>query len=260
MRRPIFIATFVLTAALSVGWAQRGMRSGGAPARSGFSSRGPMMGAAPARFGSAPARFGGAPGTSTRFGGGMQFAGGFHAPQHGPNRFHPHPTSNHVHHHHGFNFVPAVNFRYRYPLYYGGYSSPWYWDWGSSYDSYESSQNDYAQRQMLRQIDDLSQEVQRLRQEQEYSGLTASSAAPPSPMPTPAPQATVEPPKIDSGLPVVLVFFDQKIQEIKNYAVINEMLVVFDGTRTRKIPLRDVDLAATMKLNDERGVDFQIPN
>jgi hypothetical protein len=46
------------------------------------------------------------------------------------------------------------------------------------------------------------------------------------------------------------VFFDKKIQEIKNYAVMNEMLVVFDGTRTRKIPLRDVDLAANMKLND----------
>jgi len=189
----------------------------------------------------------------------MQFAGGFHAPHHGPNQFHPHPTSNHGHHHHGFNFVPAVNFYYRYPLYYGGYYSPWYWDWwGSSGDSYGSSQNEYAQGQMLRQIDDLSQEVQRLRQEQEY-GQTASVTAPTA-APPPPPQATVEPPKFDSGLPVVLVFFDKKIQEIKNYAVMNEMLVVFDGTRTRKIPLRDVDLAATMKLNDERGVDFQIPN
>lgn len=114
---------------------------------------------------------------------------------------------------------------------------------------------------MLGQIDDLSQEVQRLRQEKESSQTASALAATPAPRPTPVPpQASVEPPKIDSGLPVVLVFFDKKIQEIKNYAVMNEMLVVFDGTRTRKIPLRDVDLAATMKLNDERGVDFQIPN
>jgi hypothetical protein len=112
---------------------------------------------------------------------------------------------------------------------------------------------------MLRQIDELSQEVQRLRQEQEYS---SSAAAVPAPTPSPAPTAmpSAEAPKVDSGLPVVLVFFDKKIQEVKNYAVMNEMLVVFDGVRTRKIPLRDVDLAATMKLNDERGVDFQIPN
>lgn len=111
---------------------------------------------------------------------------------------------------------------------------------------------------MLRQIDGLSQEVQRLRQEQEYTQVPASAT--PAPTPVSAPQASAEAPRIDSGLPVVLVFFDQKIQEVKNYAVMNEMLVVFDGTRTRKIPLRDVDLAATMKLNDERGVDFQIPN
>jgi len=167
-------------------------------------------------------------------------------------------VSNHGHHH-GFNFVPGLNLRFRYPLYYGGYYSPWYGDWyGSSYDSYDSSQNDYAQSQMLRQIDELSQEVQRLREEQEYSQVAAASV--PAPPLAPAPQQSAEQAKIDTGLPVVLVLFDKKIQEIKNYAVIDEMLVVFDGTRTTKIPLRDVDLAATMKLNDERGVDFQIPN
>jgi hypothetical protein len=245
MRRPVFLATFVLTAALSVGWAQRsGMRGGGGPAHSGFGSRGTMVHSAPARFGHGPSR-------------GGQFAGGFHGPNRGPNRFHPRPVSNRGHHH-GFNFVPGLNLRHRSPLYYGGYYSPWYWDWyGSSYDSYDSSQNDYAQTQMLRQIDDLSQEVQRLRQEQEYSEQTAGSVPPAS---APAPQPSAEPAKIDTGLPVVLVFFDKKIQEVKNYAVMNEMLVVFDGSRTTKIPLRDLDLAATMKLNDERGVDFQIPN
>jgi hypothetical protein len=153
-----------------------------------------------------------------------------------------------------------VNARFRYPLYYGGLYSPWYGDWwGSSYDSYDWSHNDYAQRQMLQQIDDLSQEVQRLRQEQEYSQV-AAAAVPAAPVPAPAPEPTAEAARTDSGLPIVLVFFDKKIQEIKNYAVMNEMLVVFDGRRTTRILLRDVDLAATMKLNDERGVDFQIPN
>jgi hypothetical protein len=227
-----------------MGWAQRsGMRGGGGPAHSSFGSRGTMMHSGPARFSHGPSR-------------GGQFAGGFHAPNRGPNRFHPHPVSN-QRHHHGFNFVPGVNLRSRYPLYYGGYYSPWYSDWnGSSYDSYDSSQNDYVQTQMARQIDELSQEVQRLRQDQEYGQQTPVAV----PAPVPVPQQSAGAPKVDSGLPVVLVFFDKKIQEIKNYAVMNEMLVVFDGTRTRKIPLRDVDLAATMKLNDERGVDFQIPN
>jgi hypothetical protein len=240
MRRPVLIVTFVLTAALAMGWAQRsGMRGGGSPVRMGFSSNGAMH----AGFGHAPGR-------------GGQFSSGFHQPPHGgPNHFHPHPMSGHTHH--GFNFVPAVNWRYRYPRYYGGFYSPWYWN-GASYDSYDSSQDDYAERQMLRQIDELSQEVQRLRRDQEYSQSMPALVSAPAPVPAPRPSA--EPAKVDSGLPVVLVFFDKKIQEIKNYAVMNEMLVVFDGPRTKKIPLRDLDLAATMKLNDERGVDFQLPD
>jgi len=35
---------------------------------------------------------------------------------------------------------------------------------------------------------------------------------------------------------------------------------VLDGSRRTKYPLADIDLAATMKLNDERGVDFEVPN
>lgn len=143
---------------------------------------------------------------------------------------------------------------YGYPGYYGGYYSPYYWDWyGSSYDSSES---DYVQQQTARQIDDLSAEVQRLREEREYSQPREGYPQPPM-------AAVPRPPtdtKFDSDLPIVLVFLDKRIQEIKNYAVMNETLVVFDGTRSKRIPLADVDLAATMKLNDERGVDFQIPN
>jgi hypothetical protein len=58
----------------------------------------------------------------------------------------------------------------------------------------------------------------------------------------------------------VLVFLDRHIQEVKNYAVAHEMLIVLDGGRRTKYPLADIDLAATMKLNDERGVDFEVPN
>ena len=192
--------------------------------------------------------FGPAPGR------GVRFANGSHPPNRGPNRFRPQPGPGHGRHR-GFNFVPDRNTRYRYPLYYGGYYSPWYWDWyGSSYDSQDSSDSDYSQLQMSRQIDELSQEVQRLREQQEYS------QAWPAPAPSSPPGRGSVGAKVDAGLPIVLVFLDKRIQEIKNYAVINETLMVFDGQRTKKIALADLDLAATMKLNDERGVDFQIPN
>ena len=110
----------------------------------------------------------------------------------------------------------------------------------------------------MRQIDDLSQEVQRLRleHEQEREERETSEVRPPAP---PAP-ARPEPAKAQTSadLPVILVYMDKHIEEVKNYAVVGETLWAF-GDRTKKIPLMDIDLAATGKLNDERGVDFQVP-
>lgn len=58
----------------------------------------------------------------------------------------------------------------------------------------------------------------------------------------------------------VLVFRDQRKQEIQNYAIVGETLWNFSGQRTQKIPLSDLDLAATTKANEDRGVDFRVPN
>jgi hypothetical protein len=169
---------------------------------------------------------------------------------HGPGAFHP-P-------HRGPVFVPGINgrrFGYRnFHPYYGWYPSYAYyggpfWDWQDS--SYDSRFNDdsNARYQTASEINRLSDEVQQLREEREYSQAAVQPAA--------VPQAPVQ---AKEDLPVVVVFLDRHIQEVKNYAVANEMLVVLDGSRRTKYPLADIDLAATMKLNDERGVDFEIPN
>ena len=234
MRRLSFPAAFLLVVFCSAfGWAQRGgMRGGMSGAHSG-GFRGGMHAAGPTRFA-------GVSHTGTRFG--TSFRGehvrnnGFHL-RIGNTRF--------FRNRYGYS-------NYGYP--YFGYYSPFAWDWWGS--NYDSSNDDYAQQQMSRQIDDLSQEVQRLREdreEREYPRETASASVPRPPV-----EATLEKPNTD--LPIVLVFLDKHIQEIKNYAVINETLLVYDGPRTHKIPLMDIDLAATLKLNDERGVAFPIPN
>jgi hypothetical protein len=135
-----------------------------------------------------------------------------------------------------------------YPYYYGWYGGPFGWD--SENWSYDSRDNGYdARYQTAAEINRLAEEVQELREEREYAQAS----------PAPAPQPRTEA-KLVEDLPVVLVFLDKRIQEVKSYAVANEMLVVLDGNRTKKFPLADIDLAATMKLNDERGVDFQVPN
>ena len=57
----------------------------------------------------------------------------------------------------------------------------------------------------------------------------------------------------------VLVFRDKREQEVQNYVIMGRTLWSFALQRTQKIPLADLDLAATAKANDDRGVDFRVP-
>ncbi|MGA7559473.1 MAG: hypothetical protein WCF61_06520 [Terriglobales bacterium] len=57
----------------------------------------------------------------------------------------------------------------------------------------------------------------------------------------------------------VLVFKDGHQSDVLNYAIVGDTLFDFAEGRTHKIPLGDLDLKATQKANDDRGVDFQIP-
>lgn len=59
--------------------------------------------------------------------------------------------------------------------------------------------------------------------------------------------------------PTVLVFKDGHRAEVFNYAVVGDTLFDFAPDRTHKIQLADLDLRATQKANEDRGVDFQIP-
>ena len=58
--------------------------------------------------------------------------------------------------------------------------------------------------------------------------------------------------------PSVLVFRDGHQQEISNYAIMGQNVYVFDKG-SRKVALADLDLPATVKANDERGLEFNIP-
>lgn len=56
----------------------------------------------------------------------------------------------------------------------------------------------------------------------------------------------------------LLVFRDGHQQEVNNYAIMGQTVYVFDA-RTQKIALGDLDVPATIKANDDRGVEFQLP-
>ena len=57
----------------------------------------------------------------------------------------------------------------------------------------------------------------------------------------------------------VLIFRDQHQKEIQNYAIVGQTLWNFAPQHPEKIPLSDLDLAATAKANDERGLTFRVP-
>ncbi|MGA2904790.1 MAG: hypothetical protein ABSD98_13225 [Candidatus Korobacteraceae bacterium] len=81
----------------------------------------------------------------------------------------------------------------------------------------------------------------------------AYAPAGPAPEPPAPPPADVKP-----GDPTVLVFRNGHQQEVTNYAIMGDSLYVFDQGR-KKIALADLDIPATVKANDDRGVEFRMP-
>jgi hypothetical protein len=144
----------------------------------------------------------------------------------------------------------GYGYGYGYPWVYGGYYDPyWWWDSGSTYDD-DTNQNLAVASEMNRQS---LEEQQMLRQEQADGDQDAYAR------PVPARPAQRE----ADGAPVlpdtVLVFRDQHKQEIGNYAIVGQTLWNFSPQRTEKIPLSALDLPATTKANDDRGLTFRVP-
>jgi len=57
----------------------------------------------------------------------------------------------------------------------------------------------------------------------------------------------------------VLVYKDGHQSEVVNYAIVGETLYELSDGRAKKVALAELDLSATEKQNDERGVDFRVP-
>lgn len=57
----------------------------------------------------------------------------------------------------------------------------------------------------------------------------------------------------------VLVFRDGHSVEVKNYAIVGDTIYDFSQGSRHKIAIADLDLTATEKENDARGLDFRLP-
>jgi hypothetical protein len=69
-----------------------------------------------------------------------------------------------------------------------------------------------------------------------------------------APEAEAE-----ESIPTVLVFKDGHQLEVENYAIVGSTLYDLTEGHRRKVALSDLDLTATSKQNDDRGIDFRLP-
>ena len=134
--------------------------------------------------------------------------------------------------------------RFGYPWGYSGFYDPyWWWDSGSSYDEDRAREMDQANQMNAQSLDE-----QRSRGDQNPDGYARRDAQP------------REQARAEAAEPAtVLVFRDKRKQEVQNYAIVGQTLWSFSGPRTQKIPISELDLAATAKANDERGVDFKVP-
>jgi len=235
--------------------------------------RGGHMGGARGGFGAGRGGFGGARGLSgSRIGGG-HFSGGmrggfsrnFHSPvaargfhsrgfSRGPylhNRFHRGFRT------HGFrNNCFGWGCRGSYGYLGWGYYDPWLWDWWNDDYAYDDDYN--RNLAMANQIDRKSLTEQRLLRQEEAEGDQDSYA--PRSYTRPNSGAKVEQQQSNAVVsPTVLIFRDQHQKEIRNYAIVGDTLWNFAPERREKIPLANLDLAATVKANDDRGVTFRVP-
>jgi hypothetical protein len=257
MRRLVSIAAFALALTVPV-WAQRGggMHGGGFAGRGGGS-----MGSAHL---SGARSFGG------MHSGGMRSAAGFSS---GFNRgstpgstpkggFHGHSNhSGNVVHHSGN--VVLHNSCFGVACRNWGWGSAWWgwgwnpWLWSSWYDEDRRFDEDYyrqyeiadrwnqqslAEQQMMRQEEaDGDQDAYAPRSSNRRSS-NENASQPPEPVPA-----------------TILVFRDRHQQEVSNYAIVGQTLWSFSEQKTQSIPLSDLDIAATEKANDDRGVVFRVP-
>jgi hypothetical protein len=76
----------------------------------------------------------------------------------------------------------------------------------------------------------------------------------------PAPNQAAPAPAEERMAPaIVLIYKDGHEREVQNYAIMGNYVYDIGSFVAQKIPIADLNVKATMKANDDRGVDFSLP-
>jgi len=134
------------------------------------------------------------------------------------------------------------------------------------------------------QVEQLRSEVEQLKQQIAYlNSVVAQLQGARTPVeqsaakrPTPSKSSTASKKKTTTSAPLapappmvaeaedrapmtVLVFHDGHKTEARNYAIVGQTLWIYTEQDSRKVPLADLDVAATKDANSDRGITFQVP-
>ena len=249
MRRVIPIAAFALVLTLPV-WAQRGGRGSGM--RGGFVSRG-TSGHSFSGMRSGPSF---SRNLNHSFGwGSTSFNRGF-----GNRSFHGRGFGGHRHHNlNRFGFNSCFGFGCGWggwsPWWGTSYYDPWVW---STWDDQDRrfDEDYYRQYEMADRWNQRSLEEQQARRQQEEDAEEDAYASRSSDRRSFSDSVSQSQ---DPAAATVLVYRDQHRQEVQNYAIVGQTLWAFMAGRTQKIPLASLDVEATERVNDERGIPFRAP-
>ena len=130
-------------------------------------------------------------------------------------------------------------------------------------------------QQLRAAVDQLQQQVTRLTSAVEELQADRTTSVKPAPEPrtkgksavtakksvviTPTPASGSA--EVDERTPLtVLVFQDGHRTEARNYAIVGQTLWIYTEEDSKKVPLADLDVAATKTANSDRGIVFQVPN
>jgi hypothetical protein len=259
MRRPLLIATFVFALAVVPALAQRGGVHGGFAGHGGFGGRvggGGMRGGPTFHnpgFRGSDFRSSGFRNQGLRNPGPRNLNFGRHRFGHDPflyNRAFQRKRFHRFDH-------DRDDFRFRFGFrncfgFNCGWGWPWWWGWDPGWWDSDSSYDQDQQRGLepANQMNPQSLEEQGQPRQGDSDSNVRSDR-----QPQPHQDVQTDP----SAPSTVLIFRDQHRQEIQNYAILGTTLWAFAPQRTQRISLADLDIPATTRANDNRGLYFRVP-
>jgi hypothetical protein len=142
------------------------------------------------------------------------------------------------------------------PIYYGGYGYGYPVVVGAPYAQPYQSTYSSDDLQLAEEVGRLKAEVEHLRNERQLREDREYEDNRPQQQ---QPQPTRATPPAAPAPPTTFVYRNGRREDVRSYAIVGQTLWILSEARARKIPLSEIDLEATAKVNEGNGIAFHVP-